>query len=78
MGFEITEETRNQTTRCLFDFKCLDVGNTILCPVERYLKENGLFLQRKKRDYCPYTMTYGQKYICNCPTHIELYQQYRI
>jgi hypothetical protein len=78
MNLKISDEIRSRTTRCPFDFKCLEVGEALLCPVDRFLEKNGLFLKRKKRDYCPYMMTYGQKYICNCPTHVELFQQYRI
>lgn len=78
MGFEIAEEIRNQTTRCPFDFECLEAGETQVCPVDQYLKGNGLFLRQNKRVHCPYLMTFGQKYICNCPTHVDLHQQYNI
>jgi hypothetical protein len=78
MDLEISDEIRSRTTQCPFGFKCLEVGTNLLCPVERYLQGNGLFLRKNKRNDCPYLMAFGQQYICNCPTHVDLHLQYNI
>jgi lysozyme family protein len=44
-----------------------------MCSVDRYLNGNGLFLRQNKGVHCPYLMTFSHKYICNCPTHVDLH-----
>jgi hypothetical protein len=45
MDLEITDETRSQTTRCPHDFACLRDAEEQVCPAERYLEGNGLFVR---------------------------------
>jgi hypothetical protein len=75
MTFKISDEILQQTAYCPFDYKCLEDGDQQVCEVGEHLKGNGLILKGKKRD-CPYLMSFGYRYICNCLTHLELYRHY--
>ena len=78
MGFDISAKTLSQTTQCPDNFKCLEDGRQQVCAAERYIEGNGLFIRERRREYCPYLIPFGYGYICNCPTHVELYQRYQI
>jgi hypothetical protein len=78
MDRQVSEETRNKTTRCPFAFQCLDDSNRDLCEVETCLRNNGCFLKTTKPNNCKYKGTFGYSYMCHCPTRHELFKRYKI
>jgi hypothetical protein len=78
MARQISDETRNETTRCPFSFQCLDDENICTCSVVWSLKKNGCFLKTVKPNICPYKVTFSSSYVCQCPTRHELFKRYKI
>jgi hypothetical protein len=79
MALQISEITRQKTTKCPYYFQCLDEKRAI-CEVSIYIEGNGLFLKKAKYAKCPYKQlgrTHSH-YMCSCPTRIELYKHYKI
>ena len=78
MARQISDETRNKTTKCPFSFQCLDDDKKDICSVEWGLKGNGCFLKTVKPNVCPYKINFGYSHVCNCPTRYELFNRYKI
>jgi hypothetical protein len=77
MKFEISEDTLRKTDKCQ-DMKCLEEDGRPECKVDRQLKGNGVFVSPNGRDQCPYKMSFGNAYVCNCPTRFELFDKYNV
>ena len=78
MSYQVSSETVNRTTRCLHDHACLTSDGWEMCRLERKLEGNGAFIASRVRNFCPYVMSFGDDYICNCPTRLELYDRYHV
>ncbi len=77
--YRISEDTRRLTTRCSDNFQCLIDDYWEMCSIERLLKGAGLMIEKRiNKNNCQYLMSFGNAYICNCPTRYELHQQYCI
>jgi HD-GYP domain-containing protein (c-di-GMP phosphodiesterase class II) len=77
--YQISDDIKRLTTRCSDDFHCLFDDYWAMCSIERPLKGAGLIIgKRRNNNNCKYLMSFGNAYICNCPTRYELHQQYRI
>lgn len=72
----INEETLKRTIKCPFDFACLKDKNFPKCVVDYSVKNNGVFVKEAIDAMCPYKMTFGYSFICNCPTRYEIYEIY--
>jgi len=75
---QISEETKNRTTRCNQEFKCLNNTNFQMCPVEDKIKEGIYFIKMvNPLRRCNYCLAFGDSHICRCPTRSELYERYK-
>jgi len=72
----ISEETLKSTTKCQFDFACLEGNGFPKCVVDYSVKNNGVFIKQENDQRCPYKMAFGYSYICYCPTRYEIYEKY--
>jgi hypothetical protein len=78
IALNISDKTQNQTTKCIFNFQCLNEETRDVCKIDRCLVGNSCFLETVKPIACPYKMIFGYSYMCCCPTRAELYKRYRI
>jgi len=79
MKYQISDETISRTTECPHNFQCLRNGFQNMCSIDRRLGDNGLMIKEKMiNTYCPYMMPFGEAYICNCPTRIDLFENYSV
>ena len=45
MAYQISQEIINQTRQCTFAFRCLNDDGWDLCPVDRKVEGDGVFIQ---------------------------------
>ena len=77
MPWEVDEAVRQRTTKCQFNFKCLEEDSCPGCQVKSALSKGPVFVDLKyKNNNCAYVMPFGNSYICTCPTRYELYSKY--
>jgi len=72
----VNEETIKRTVKCQFDFACLRDNDFPKCVADYSVKNNGVFIKQVMEERCPYKITFGYSYICNCPTRYEIYDKY--
>lgn len=79
MGFEVDEEILKETTKCKEGFVCLASEVHGLCKVASSAAGGKvLFVCAEKKTRCPYCVPFGNSFVCNCPTRIELYKRYEV
>jgi hypothetical protein len=80
MAYQVSNEIRKQTTKCLYDFECLKNDNWETCSIESFYLNNGLAIKDKcQKSICSYYMLFGfSGNFCNCPIRREIYQSYKI
>jgi hypothetical protein len=78
MALQISQEALNATTQCPHDFQCLAAEGYALCPGEKLIPGNGLFVAAVGKLDDPYRVPFGTGYICTCPVRIEIYTQYGV
>jgi len=80
MAYQISEETKKKTTKCLYNFECLNNDKWNTCSIGSELLGNGLVIENKcNKSDCNYSMLFGYSYyFCHCPTRREIYQTYKI
>jgi len=80
MAYQVSYKTREQTTKCPYDFICLDNETWDTCTIKRDIQ--GAFLEIKTKSNkigCPYRCPFGYSYFfCACPTRCEIYRRYDI
>jgi len=74
IDYEIVEKTRS----CNKCYDCLSNTDLILCKVESFIGDELIFVKCKNNEFCSYKMAFGNSYICNCPTRIEIYKKYEL
>ncbi len=78
MRFEIDEKVLKETTKCKKNFTCLtDISNSC-CEVKSCVNDNLIFVDYKCEDKCDYKMSFGNEYICNCPTRKNIYKKNQV
>jgi len=83
MGLDVPDEILKKTTKCPHEFSCLKYSNSghcddhKMCEVEYADGKNVLFLETKKAPICPYRLSFAFSQVCTCPTHFEIYKQYK-
>ncbi|MBS3772644.1 MAG: hypothetical protein KGY55_00395 [Candidatus Thermoplasmatota archaeon] len=73
----ISEDVIADTDSCRKNFTCLDPETRAVCPVEQRIMDV-LFVEPDDNFFCPYKTSFGDSYVCGCPTRQELYAQHRI
>jgi hypothetical protein len=83
MKITVTDEVLKQTTRCPNNFSCLTTGscgNFPACSVKTSYKKLDMFSVKSKNiiniSLCPYELSFGHEYICQCPTHAALIKEF--
>ena len=78
MDREVSQAVLEKTEKCPRGLACLKNGEKPRCKVERLINGAGAFLKSDGVDLCPYKMSFGSAYVCNCPTRYELYEKYGV
>lgn len=78
MQYKISDEARENATKCPSKMNCIYGGGGPKCEVERGVENSGVFLQTVNDGPCPYKMSFGYDFICNCPVRIELYTRHGV
>ena len=78
MKIEINPKIIEITTKCTKNFDCLTDAQNIYCKVNECIQDEVHFVECRYRDYCTYRMTFGDSFICQCPTRKEIYNKYGI
>ena len=79
MDYQVSDKAKKQTTKCYYNFTCLNNGTWDTCSIERDLQEAFLAIKTKSdKITCPYCFPFGFSYYCTCPTRREIYQRYNI
>ena len=83
MAFKVSDEAIKGTTKCSWNFKCLEYNkspkcavNKPMCEVENTL-ENYLFVDWN-HEKCHYKLDFGDSFICLCPVRKEIYKRYNM
>ncbi|GBE04585.1 MAG TPA: hypothetical protein ENG95_05815 [Nitrospirae bacterium] len=86
MTFYVSDETRKKTTRCPFDFVCLNSkkgpareSEQPRCRGLGVAPGEGLFIRPAATDDCLYLNRFGfGHYTCQCPVRNEIYSRYKV
>jgi len=78
MPWEVSDEARERTTSCPFDSKCLAGNGSVGCEIKEVLEGNGAVIAGDPAgEHCPYLMSFGKSFICNCPVRCEIHTRYK-
>ena len=73
----VDKAIRDKTTQCRHDFKCLTDGGCPGCGFQDFISNDCILVQMKPENKtCPYTVAFGDVYVCKCPTRCEIYLKY--
>ena len=79
MAIEISQETRDTTTKCHKDFSCLTGQSACLCRVVNCVDDVIHFVQDPAGSGCPYLEQWGlSTQYCSCPTRMAIYNRYGV
>ena len=79
MDYQVSDKAKKQTTKCPYNFTCLNNDTWNTCSIERDLQGAFLTIRTKSNKMtCPYCFPYGSSYYCTCPSRREIYQRYNI
>ena len=73
--YHVSKITVCNSDKCQKEFSCLE-GDNPLCPVESLINEKVLFVKCISKGHCSYRRSYGDGYICFCPTRREIFKKY--
>ena len=78
MLFELDQKIIEKTTKCNFEFKCLNDIGAQLCQVEYFLTDGILILGcNGYKNGCNYRQPFDERtYICKCPARNEIFTKY--
>jgi hypothetical protein len=75
--FKIGIKIAAAATRCQHSLACLQ-GGASLCPVEKEVGDQSIFVTCLKEGRCPYQHRFGNScYLCTCPVRQDIYRKYR-
>jgi len=78
MKYEVSEEARRATSKCLSSFSCLTGEKLDLCAVEKCVNGQVHLLTCRHNGNCSYRHPFGQGDLCMCPVRKELFNKYQI
>jgi len=79
MPYQISEETKKQTTKCPFNFECMSNHNWETCSISKKLQNVILCIDNKcNKSNCSYYYYFGKTHLCQCHVRREIYQRYKI
>jgi hypothetical protein len=74
---KVDNQTIQKTTKCPSAFKCQSDEAYPLCAPESSIPGYGLFVQPPEANSCHYKMSFGNGFICTCPTRYEIFTRYK-
>jgi hypothetical protein len=77
-GTEQDPDIQSRTTECVHNFSCLDGKRDCLCEVETAIDNKVIFVKPQMHTACNYKLSFGYKFICNCPTRNHLYLSHKV
>ena len=78
MALIINSESIHKTTKCSSGFKCLtDETHPCCVPASTVIEGYGLFVHTARQHSCLYNMSFGNGFICNCPSRYEIFLRYK-
>lgn len=78
MDIEISEDILKSTTKCRYNFSCLNGVKECLCEVRSSNGHDTLFITSSSDRDCIYCAPLKNSYLCFCPTRREIYKRYKI
>jgi hypothetical protein len=78
MDREVSPAVLEKTEKCPRGMKCLEKDEKPICKVDRLINGAGAFVKSNGADICPYKMSFGSAYVCNCPIRYELFDKYGV
>ena len=76
MNIEIDAEILQKTTYCKQDFRCLSGDERCLCEVKGSIGYDMLEIKPKFAVDCKYHISFGDTFLCTCPTRNVIYKRY--
>ncbi len=73
---EIDKKIVAGTFNCHKNFDCLNSGNHVYCKVECCINKKVHFIKIVDKSFCYYKMSFGDSFICTCPTRKEIFKMY--
>jgi len=81
---EIDEEILKKTTKCPYNFECLNdlksnykSEGSCINNVKNFVSEKLIFVNCSNSS-CSYFMTFGYSVVCNCPTRMEIFIKHKV
>lgn len=76
MGYQISEDAKKRTTKCCFNYECLNNVKWDTCNIEKEISGGLSIKYMCKEKYCNYLLYFGAVHICMCPIRVEIYRRY--
>lgn len=67
-----------ETLNCNKNFDCLNSNTPVCCKVEDCINDEVHFIKCLEKLLCTYKLSFGESFICICPTRKEIFNKYRI
>ena len=77
MPVTVPNEILKATKKCPHSFSCLESGKCgehKMCEVNFAIEPYVLILKSTEPENCPYRVDFGYSQLCECPTHLTIYQ----
>ncbi len=74
---EIDKKILAVTLSCHKNFDCLNNNQQGCCKVESCINQKVYFVENDTRSLCNYKMSFGDSFICTCPTRKEIFKLYK-
>ena len=81
MKYHVSAEVLQKTTKCQYNFSCLETGkcgDRAMCEFEYVDGEQVIFLEDQNTADCAYRKTFGTRQLCRCPTHYAILKDGRM
>jgi len=78
MKIAVEEKIILETKHCEKNFDCLKMDKHIYCGVESCINNEVHLIKCIDNLDCSYKMSFGNAFICNCPTRKEIFNKYKI
>lgn len=75
---EIDKIIIEKTLNCNKNFDCLNNNAHVCCKVEDCINNEVHFIKCLEKLQCTYKMSFGESFICTCPTRKEIFNKYKI
>jgi len=78
MAYQISDDSKQRTSKCSYDFGCLANDKYDTCRIETEIS-GGLSIKHIcNKQFCKYFLYFGPRNICICPVRVEIYRRYKI